>query len=102
MLIVGPYSYDLAEPIAVAGKILLNNIESGSVSKEDGVALLTSATYWDEGPEKTRAAMKARSLMRFARATLEEKVPDLMPYLDFGAGILNENTILFTPVEFDK
>ena len=103
MLIVGPYSYDLAEPIAVAGKILLNNINSGSIPKEDGCVLLTSATYWNEGgPEKARATMKARSLMRFAQATLKEKVPELVPYLNFGAGILNENTILFTPIDFEQ
>ncbi len=103
MLIVGPYSYDLAEPIAVAGKILLNNIQSGSIPEADGCLLLTSAIYRDEGgPEKPRSIMKARSLMRLSQETLEREVPDLIPHLHYGAGILNENTLHFEPITFAR
>ena len=103
MLIVGPYSFDLATPIAVAGKIILDNIKSGRIPKKDGFALITSAVYRDEaGPERQRAEKKAQSLMRFAVETLKKEVPELMPYMQTGAGVLNEHTRFFTKVEIEK
>ncbi len=59
--IIGPYSYNLGEPIATAGKLLWDNVESGRVNKDEGLVLLTSGVYRDEaGPEMLRAAEKAR------------------------------------------
>lgn len=102
MLIVGPYSYDLAEPIAVAGNILLSNIKAGRIPPSDGGLLLTSASYQEEGgPEQARAIMKAQSLMHFAHEVLKARIPELIPHLKLGAGILNEGTICFTPVPLD-
>lgn len=99
MLIVGPYDYDLAKPIATAGKILLNNIVTGSISKEQGVALISSAVFEEEsGPEAEFAKFKAESLARFAFDTLVRDVPELIPYLKIAGGVLNKNNRLFTPI----
>lgn len=101
-LIVGPYSYNLGEPIATAGKLLLGNLKDGRISAEDGVVLLSSAVYRDDvGFEKFRAVEKAKSLAQFSLDTLRERVPELLPSLRVLAGTVNQNTRFFTRVPFD-
>ena len=96
-LIVGPFSYDLTEPIARAGGILLSNITAGRVPKEDGVVLITSAPYrGSDQIEKRIAVEKARSLMTLARHTIETRVADLAPLIVPVAGIVDAETRLFT------
>lgn len=101
MLIVGPYSFDLVEPIVVAGKLLLDNIRSGRISDKDGVALITAATYDEIGPYEMKAMLKARDLASFALRTLEQNVSELMPYLDVRSGVVYKNTRLFTPIDLE-
>ncbi|MEK7639848.1 MAG: hypothetical protein AAB424_01780 [Patescibacteria group bacterium] len=98
-LIIGPFSYNLGQPLATAAKILLDNLQAGRIPKAEGVALLTSGAYRDEaGPEKHLAVEKAKSLSLFAQETIRAEVPELMPNLHVLAGILNMNTRLFTPL----
>ncbi len=102
-LIVGPYSYNLGDPIAVAGTVLLGNIKAGRIRGEDGVVLLSSAAYRKEqGFEQYRAVEKARALARFALATLHERVPELKPYLRTLVGTTDFDTRLFTPLPFEE
>jgi len=98
-LIIGPYSYNLAEPIATAGKILLENLRKGRVPRSEGLTLLASAVYREEeGPEQYLAAKKAESLARFSIETLAREVPGIIEHLDVLAGVVNLNTRSFTPI----
>jgi len=100
MLIVGPYSFDLSDPVTTAGRILLQNLNSGRISKDNGVAIISSAVYRDPvGPEKEFAIKKALALARFGHEVLVRNVPDLKPYLTVAAGILDENTRLLTRLD---
>lgn len=101
-LIIGPYSYDLGKPVATAARIILDNLQSGRIPAEDGVVLMTSATYRDEaGPARKIAEEKARSLAKFSYDTIAAAVPEIKPYLHQLVGTVNENTKLFTPLKLD-
>lgn len=92
-LIVGPYSYNLRDPIATAASILLDNLNSGRVPKEDGVVLMTCAAHREgRGVEELLAEEKARSLAAFAKETIERDVPDLLPYLATLTGTIDLTT----------
>lgn len=96
-LIVGPYSYDLATPIATAAGILRENLLEGRIPKDEGIVLLAAATFRDEtGPERTWAANKAESLANFALKVIRERVPEIEPDLEVLIGTTNLNTRLFT------
>jgi hypothetical protein len=107
ILIVGPYSWDLAEPIIIAGKLLLDNLHRRT--DDGGGALMTSALYTqgDLTPNgireahlsRVRAELKSRSLLKFAKKTLQEHVPELFPQLELCAGVVCEETLLFTQIE---
>lgn len=105
MLIVGPYSFNLATPIVVAARIILDNLTAGRIPQKDGFALITSAVYRDEaGPQRHRAEFKAQALMEEALEALKnglskEEHRKLMQHLHVGAGVLNENTRFFTKVD---
>jgi hypothetical protein len=102
-LIVGPFSYDLGEPIATAGKILLSNITENRVPQEDGIVLITSAPYrGSDMIERHIAVEKTKSLMTFALRTLTAKVPDLTPRITTLAGIVDAETRVFTTVEWEQ
>lgn len=98
-LIVGPFSYDLAQPIATAGKILMSNIKEERVPAEDGLVLITSAPYrGSDTIEKQIAIEKAKSLMHFAQETLSSRLPELTPLIVPIAGIVDVETRVFTQV----
>lgn len=98
-LIIGPFSYDLATPIAAAAGILLNNLRTKTISEDEGVVIMSSGLYKDPvGPEHLLAAEKAASLARLTVATIKEKVPDLVPHLAVLVGTVDVNTRLFTPL----
>jgi len=100
-LIIGPYTYDLAEPVATAAGILLSNLEAERVPSNEGFVLMTSAVYRDEaGPQKFRAIEKALSLARFSEQTIRLTVPQLRERLSILAGIVNLNTRRFTQIPF--
>ncbi len=98
-LIIGPYSYNLGDPVATAARILLSNLNEGRIPKATGGVLMTSAAFREEvGAERTIAAEKAKSLAEFAMGTITEHVPELLPYLTSLTGVLNMETRLFTPL----
>lgn len=98
-LIIGPFSYDLAEPIRTAAEIILDNIRKGRVSAHDGALLMTSGVYREKtGSYPRMAESKARSLEAFALKVIKESVPDLYPYLHVLSGTVDTNTRLFTPL----
>jgi hypothetical protein len=87
-------SYNLGDPIATAGSLLLSNLKDGRIPKSvglelhfapqilrlticcrgDGVVLLACAMYRDGvGFERFRAVEKAKSLARFALNTLRTR-----------------------------
>lgn len=98
-LIIGPFSYDLADPIAKAAKIVLDNISENRVPASDGALLMTSGVYRNAtGPSPRLAELKAKSLERFALDVIKTRVPDLYPYLHVLSGTVDTNTRLFTPL----
>lgn len=102
-LIVGPYSYELRGPIVTAGKIVLENLISGRIPKEDGAVFMVSALSRElMGPEGAAAVEKAKSLAEFGLSALKAEVPELIPHLDVLVGVVDGNTMLFKPEEFDK
>ena len=101
-LLIGPFSYDLRDPITKAAGILLDIIRAGRIKKKD-VVLIASAVYRNTvGIEKQLAEEKARSLSRFAYKTIKENVPELMKYLSVLVGTVDMNTRLFTEIPFKK
>lgn len=102
-LIVGPYSYDLADPIGKAAGILLENIEANRISKKSGIVLMSSAVHRDStGVEITIAREKARSLAILGLKTIEARVPGLVAHLHTVVGTVDVNTRLFSPMMFDQ
>jgi hypothetical protein len=101
-LIIGPFSYDLAEPVATAAAILWSNLKEKRISEADGLVLMASAVYREEaGPERFRAMEKAASLGRFALQTVEQNVPKLRDKLEVLAGTVNLNTRRFSRLPFE-
>ncbi|MFA6198072.1 MAG: hypothetical protein WC734_02855 [Patescibacteria group bacterium] len=101
-LIIGPYTYDLAEPVATAAGILLSNLQEERVPANEGFVLMTSAVYRDEaGSQRFRAIEKTLSLARFAETTISRTVPQLRERLAILPGIVNLNTRRFTQIPFN-
>ena len=99
-LIIGPYSYNLREPIVAGAGILLENLKEGRVPEKDGLVLLASAAYReDAGFEKLRAIEKAHSFAEFAQHAIYEAVPEIKPHLHLLLGIVDLNTRLMTVIE---
>lgn len=100
-LIIGPYSFDLGEPIELAAKLLLSNINEGRVPKEEGVLLMTSAVFGSEADlEYQQAVFKARAFASFAMEIIEKRVPELKQYMfsEPLIGVVNYNTLKFARV----
>lgn len=101
-LLVGPWSYDITVPIEKAAGILLDNLKKKLIPEKDGVILMASAFYRDEvGIERYLAKEKAISLAELALKTIQERVPELVPYLHVLVGTVDMNTRLFTRVDTD-
>ena len=100
-LIIGPYTYDLAQPVATAAGILLSNLNEGRVPSDEGFVLMTSAAYREEaGPQRFRAIEKTLSLAQFSEETIRREVPQLRERLAILSGIVNLNTRRFTQIPF--
>lgn len=101
-LLIGPFSYDLKDPVAKAAGILLDNLNARRIPKKDGVVLMASAAYREQtGVEKNLATEKAKSLSQFAYHTIKENVPGLMKHLSVLVGTVDMNTRLFTRIPFN-
>jgi hypothetical protein len=101
-LIIGPYTYDLAQPVATASGILLSNLQEERVPANEGFVLMTSAVYREQaGPQRCRAIEKALSLARFSEETIRQTAPELRERLAILPGIVNLNTRRFTQIPFN-
>lgn len=101
-LLVGPFSYDLGDPIAKAAGILLDNLQKGRIPKQEGVVLLSSAVYRDEaGVEPGLSREKAISLAKFSFETIQNHVPELIPHLSMLVGTVDMNTREFYEIKND-
>lgn len=91
-LIIGPYDPRWEEAVAVAGTIVLGNMEAKRIPETDGALLLLSAPFRTVGADAGVAKEKALFLEREAKRVLEEKVPAIMPKLKVLAGTVDMNT----------
>ncbi|MBI3633380.1 MAG: hypothetical protein HY226_03760 [Candidatus Vogelbacteria bacterium] len=99
-LLIGPYSYDLGDPIAVAGNLILKTLKGDKAMMGQGAVFLVSAPYrGDTATERLIAIESADSLAKFGAKVIRDKVPELIEHLNFLVGTLNEKTLLFTPNE---
>jgi len=96
-LIVGPYDHLWPDAVVTAGNIVLDNINSGRVAKEQGALLLVSALSRDESGSHgwNTAIEKARYLERVAIDALKTRVPELQSHLSHMSGVLDAHTRLF-------
>ena len=104
-IIVGPYSFELGEPITLAAKLLLENIKSKRIPANEGVVLITSALFGDEADlDYKQAKVKSNSLAQFALKVIHEKVPELEKYMKSGPliGIVSYNTRKFQQIKNSK
>ena len=70
-LIIGPYSPNLAEPIARAAGIIEANMAAGRVP-DDGFLLLASVPYDEIGVDRARAEQKSHFLARFGTEVISK------------------------------
>lgn len=102
-LIIGPYSFDLANPIELASKLLLSNIHSGRIPAEEGILLFTSSVYPSkESSEYGHAVFKSKAFANFALEVIDSRVPELKEFLipEVLTGVVNYNTLEFTRIDF--
>ncbi len=100
-LLIGPFSYDVADPIAKAAGILLDNLNSGRIDPDQGVVLMTAGAYRENtlGIEEVMAQEKALDLARFAISVIlrDDKLKEgLLPHLSILSGAMDMETRLFT------
>lgn len=85
--------------IEIAAKLLQDNIDSKRVDP-NGIVLLTSAVYRDEGgPEYHLAREKALFLSKFSQNIIKDKVPELVPHLQILTGFTDLDTRKFEVIE---
>ncbi|MCX6784683.1 MAG: hypothetical protein NTV81_01960 [Candidatus Komeilibacteria bacterium] len=99
VLIVGPYSPNLSEPIVTAASILWENWQEGRVNQEDGLALMSSAVFREEGSARIRAQEKAAVMARIAQQAIRDKLPELSKILQWVVGVTDLNTRYFHRLE---
>ncbi len=99
---VGLWGYEIDKAIAIAGKVLLENLEHGRIPKEDGVALICQAGYYVAGVDRRNirfAEIQAQHLLDFSLGVLEKQVPEVFRYVSAIAGTINMNTFEFQPLQ---
>lgn len=102
-LIIGPYNNELfsvEDAIETAGNIVLKNIKEGRVSGTDGITVMCSSLFFEEGMNRMRETIKAYTLYKKAKKVLEEKVPELFNYnLEFLVGSTKQDDWLFRQID---
>lgn len=91
-LIIGPYDIDLVDPIVKAAGLLLKNIKEGRVQEDEGLVLLASAIYMEEGSKERLAERKARTLAKHAWGVIEKHVPEVAKYFTVVTATCDLNT----------
>ena len=98
-IFVGPYNIDLREPIIVGANLLLKNLKGKRIDPDEGIVLMTSATYANESdPGKSMAIFESRHLMCYALEIIKKEVGELIKHLAILPVILNTETRLFTRI----
>ncbi len=91
-LIVGPYDLDLETPLAKAAGLLQQNIDTGRVNAEDGMVLLVSSPYREEGYLQKAAELKAKVLTEFASNVVKKHQPKLWENMKIATAICDMDT----------
>lgn len=92
-IIVGPFSYDLGKPISTAAKLLVSNLRSGRIPKNEGALLLCVSSYSAENASEKEVAVKqARSFAEYALNVIENEEPELISDLEIMVGVVETNT----------
>ena len=97
-LIVGPFSPDLAQPIAVAANIIKSNIDEARMPAT-GFVLLTSCPYRDDGEKKLWAIERTKFYAKLALEVIRTRVPELSGLVHPLTTIVDFNTRKFEVVE---
>jgi hypothetical protein len=105
-IIIGPYSSDLAKPMSVGAGIILGNLRSGRVSKDDGIVLMAAALHEEAGDDHATAVEKALDQAQTGLRAIHDQVPELLsnefwPKFDVIVGTVDKNTRYFQVVPFD-
>ena len=74
-LIIGPYDPELKSTIIKAAGILQSNIDSKRIDPNEGLVLLVSAPFRDQGDDQNLAIEKALWLEKYAYSIIKENVP---------------------------
>lgn len=86
-LIIGPFSPDLSQPIKKAAAIIRSNIAKQRIA-DDGILLLASVPYYQQGADRKRAELKAAFFCQFAKAVISEEEPTLLPLLQSRSAVM--------------
>ena len=86
-LIIGPFSPDLSQPIKKAAAIIRSNIAQQRIAG-DGILLLASVPYYQQGADRKRAELKAAFFCQFAKAVISEAEPELLPLLQSRSAVM--------------
>jgi hypothetical protein len=87
-LIVGPYSPELADPIAKAAGIIEANMRRGRIP-DDGFLLLASVPYEEIGVDRARAELKSGFLADFAAGVIAAQYPALAAKMHVRKSVLD-------------
>lgn len=87
-LIVGPYSPELAEPVARAAGIIEANMRAGRIP-DDGFLLLASVPYEEIGMDRARAELKSRFLADFSAGVIAAGQPALAQKMHVRTAVLD-------------
>lgn len=93
-LIIGPYSPNLSEPILTALSIVKSSMEKGAIL-DDGIVVMTGAPYrGDDRLEYKLAIEKSKSLIAFAKKTIEGSGYDssFVEKIIYSAHVVDVNT----------
>jgi len=102
--LIGPYRYNFQEAITRASLLLQENLVEGRIPKEDGVLIMASGVYGRyKSVEVDRhfAEEGARSMARFTQSVIQNSVPELWPSVNLLVGVVNKNTLGFTPISLE-
>ena len=91
-LIVGPFAADWTNAVATEGRIVLDNLKNGRISREDGVLLLVSSPFRNIGAERKIAQRKSQHIVAKSREALALAVPELQEIMSELVVIMDENT----------
>ncbi len=87
-LIVGPYSPELADPVAKAAGIIAANMRQKRIP-DDGFLLLASVPYEEIGVDRARAELKAGFLAEFSASVIAASEPELAQKMHVRKAVLD-------------